>query len=92
MNKSYQSYTEAVEHNGENLQITINVYKEPVVKTNDQAFYTHIKIHSGGKHWGELLLQEPMKEKNFEQAIKDIYSNIDLYKTDELSQQQISKN
>lgn len=80
MKKPYKSFTKPVVHKGEQLEITINVYREPVIKTEDKLFYTHIEIKKDDKMWGQLYLQEPAQEHNFPQAIKDLTRDLDLYK------------
>lgn len=91
--KPNQSYTEIVEHKGEKLDITINVYKEPCIRNDEREFYTYIKITKHGHLWGELFLAEPLKESEFEQSIKDVHKYIESYKkVYESNKEQFSKN
>jgi hypothetical protein len=92
MKKPHKSYSESVNYNGENLLITINVFKdEPALKTPEQEFYTFIEITKDGQAWGRLFLPLPVKDSDFPQAIKDVTNNIEHYKY-ESNKKQYSQN
>jgi hypothetical protein len=92
--KPIKSFSELVDHNGQKLLITINVFKEPCLKNDLHDFHTHIVITDQGKPWGMLFLVDPVADADLGQAIKDVHSNIESYKTisRESYQKHISKN
>lgn len=77
------TYAETRTHKDQKLEIIIRVYDEPCMRTpiGGDEFYTHIDITHHGKPWGTLFLPLPIEEKDFKQAVNDVYAHIEDYKS-----------
>lgn len=93
MKKPIKSYTESVEHKGEKLEVTINVFKEPVIKTPEKTFYTQIAITKDGKMWGTAFYESPVADTDFEAEMQNTIKNLDHFKAHyEPNQEHYSQN
>lgn len=62
------------------LEIILNVYDEPVVKTPSMFLFNKIVIMDGDQEWGHGLTADAIPEEQAEEALNQIAININKYK------------
>jgi len=62
------------------LEIILNVYDEPVVKTPSMFLFNKIVIMDKGEEWGHGLTSEPIPDEMAETALDEIAKNIAKFK------------
>jgi len=62
------------------LEITLSVYDEPVVRTQSMFLFNKIVIMDGLEEWGHGLTAEPIPDEMAETALNEIAKNIAKYK------------
>jgi len=77
--KPIKSYTEVAEYDGKKLEITLNVFKDPIFDKGP-VVHTHLSITHHGKPWGVQFFSEPVEDEHLERTMKEIKHNLPGYK------------
>jgi len=67
-------------HIDKELEITLNVYDEPVVKTQSIFLFNNVVIMHGFIEWGHGFIADPIPEELAESALDEICKSIAKYK------------
>lgn len=93
MKKPIKSYTEVAEFEGQKLEITMDIFDEPIFDIGN-IVHTVVNITHHGKPWGQVYFSGKVEDSHLERTMKEIKQNLVGYKfkKNEFNKEPFSKN